>query len=346
MSWAMSINAGTRDSRVPEANARWQAIEVRHLVALAAVAYEGSFRRAADQLGYVQSAISGQIARLEHAAGIRLLDRASGTPVVELTEAGRVLLRHTEEILARFETAYSDVSSLADRSAGMVRVAGLESFSPGQTARILGLFRQRHPFARLVLADPGSAGSGVALETGTVDLLIGGHQPVGSGVKQIVLERDEYVLLVKAGSELTQRDDPLDVATLSDLRPIVPSSGSTGGGAAAQLRELGVRESAVVTPASVATAQALVGAGLGAALVPSRLVDRRDTSTVAMDLSHLLAAETILLAWSEERPRSAAVLGFVNVLVEVCTVAGTDDREVSADSEGRLGPSASGYRAA
>ena len=39
-------------------------IEIRHLVALSAVAEEGSFRGAGDALGFSQSAISQQIASL------------------------------------------------------------------------------------------------------------------------------------------------------------------------------------------------------------------------------------------------------------------------------------------
>ena len=43
----------------------WSRLELRYLAALEALAEEGSFGRAADRLGYTQSAVSQQIAALE-----------------------------------------------------------------------------------------------------------------------------------------------------------------------------------------------------------------------------------------------------------------------------------------
>src|SRR5436190_15094806 len=76
----------------------WTKLELRYLQALRAVAREGSFGRAALDLGYTQSAISQQIAALERIAGEQLVRRPKGRSPVALTDAGRVMLRHADAI--------------------------------------------------------------------------------------------------------------------------------------------------------------------------------------------------------------------------------------------------------
>ncbi len=93
---------------------RWHGVEIRHLAALRAVAETGSFGRAAERLGYTQSAVSQQIATLEKAVGTRLVERPGGPRPISITEAGNVLLRHADGIVARLRAAQADLAALAD----------------------------------------------------------------------------------------------------------------------------------------------------------------------------------------------------------------------------------------
>src|SRR5438477_346630 len=105
----------------------WLGVEVRHLAALQALAAEHSFGRAARRLGYTQSAVSQQIATLERIVGERLVERPGGPRPVSLTEAGELLLRHAESIVARLKAAQADLHALRAGEVGTRRVGVFQS---------------------------------------------------------------------------------------------------------------------------------------------------------------------------------------------------------------------------
>ena len=90
------------------------------LSALIAVAREGSFTRAAAQLGVSQSALSQTIRNLEERLGIRLLTRT--TRSVSTTEAGERLLMGVRPRLEEIEAELAALSDLRDRPSGTVRI--------------------------------------------------------------------------------------------------------------------------------------------------------------------------------------------------------------------------------
>src|SRR3979490_452130 len=83
-------------------------VELRHLAALEAVARTRSFGAAARELGYTQSAVGQQIAQTQNRGGQRLVERPGGPRRVDLTEAGRLLLRHADSIVAHLDAAQAD----------------------------------------------------------------------------------------------------------------------------------------------------------------------------------------------------------------------------------------------
>jgi DNA-binding transcriptional LysR family regulator len=94
------------------------------LQAFLAVAREGSFTRAAAQLGVSQSALSHTVTALEARLGVRLLTRT--TRSVSLTEAGQRLMQGIGPRFEEIEAELSALSELRDKPAGTIRITTAE----------------------------------------------------------------------------------------------------------------------------------------------------------------------------------------------------------------------------
>src|SRR5262245_9819741 len=134
----------------------WLGVEGRHLAVFEAVARERSFGRAARQLGYTQSAVSGQIAALERLVGERLLDRHRGSAHVELTPAGQVLLSHASAIIARLQAARADIEALDGTDVVRIRVGIHQSIGRSLLPQLVGAFAAEAPHAELLLHEAGA----------------------------------------------------------------------------------------------------------------------------------------------------------------------------------------------
>jgi DNA-binding transcriptional LysR family regulator len=94
------------------------------LLSFVTVAREGSFTRAAAQLGVSQSALSHTIRALEARLGIRLLTRT--TRSVSPTEAGQRLLTTVAPCFDEIEAGVAALSDLRDKPAGTIRITAAE----------------------------------------------------------------------------------------------------------------------------------------------------------------------------------------------------------------------------
>ncbi|MCB1027304.1 MAG: LysR family transcriptional regulator, partial [Microthrixaceae bacterium] len=120
-------------------------VELRHLVAVHTVAELGSFGRAAEELGYTQSAISQQVATAEKRLGVRLFDRPGGPKAVEPTAAGALVAERVAHTLAGLDALADDLASLAAGRGGRVTLGTFQSISVRVLPALVTLARHEMP---------------------------------------------------------------------------------------------------------------------------------------------------------------------------------------------------------
>jgi len=298
---------------------RWLGVELRHLAALEAIARERSFGRAAESLGYTQSAISQQIATLERAVGERLVERPGGPRPVALTEAGELLLGHAGAIVARLKAAQADLRALSEGRAGTLRIGTFQSVGARILPDVLRRFSGAWPDVELHLHESSADDELLELvERGELDLAFVMLPSPDGPFDSVELLRDPYVLVARAGSALAAGP----AAKLADLRdePLVGNRLCRSSALAENaLRLRGLEPTVAFRSDDNGTVQGLVAAGVGSAVVPRLAADETDERVVVLPLDPPLPPRLIGLAWHRDRHRSAAARAFVDCAAELCT---------------------------
>lgn len=158
------------------------------LRAFVAVAEQGSFSKAAEQLGLSPSSLSQTIRMFEERLGVRLLHRT--TRSVALTEAGERLLLRIRPALDELDAAMADVGQFRDRPGGLVRVRCLRHAFRAYVEPILAAFHEAYPDIKL----------DILVDDAIVDLVAGGFD-VGFTLGE-VLEKD--MVAVRIGEDMRQ----------------------------------------------------------------------------------------------------------------------------------------------
>lgn len=116
---------------------------MQELVAFVRVAEAGSFSAAARAQGVTPSAISRQVARLEKALGLALLQRT--TRQLRLTDAGLAVLEHGRAMVAAARATLEVAEGHVDVPRGRVRISAPKAFARQVLHRPVLDFLQRYP---------------------------------------------------------------------------------------------------------------------------------------------------------------------------------------------------------
>jgi DNA-binding transcriptional LysR family regulator len=246
-------------------------LDADKLRVLAVLARTGTIARTAEQLGCTAAAASQQLTRLEREVNAALLERSARS--VRLTEAGRVLAEHAERILIQLDTAERAVTAVADGSGGRLRVA---AFATACTIVVpaLAAFRRRHTGVDLSFTEMEPEEALPAVRDGHIDLAVTHHYaqfppPDMRGLHPAELH-DEALLLAAPPQLAPAVGQKIDLHQFADVA-WVSTRPSTGFQAVTELacHNAGFPPTVAFRADSYQLLLALVGAGLGVALVPA-----------------------------------------------------------------------------
>lgn len=239
--------------------------DLDRLFAFAEVAEAASFSRAAEGRGVSQSAMSLKVRLLERELGVRLLDRVGRR--VGPTAAGRELLVHVAGLRAAHAAAIAAVKPHRDGVAGRVVIGtgatACLHFLPGPLRRL----RASMPGLEIIVRTGDSRDILAGLEANAIDVALVTMPVSGRALAIEELMVDEMLAVLPATEEVPT--GTIAAAHLARLPLILyESRGQTRRIIDDWFAAAGIAAKPVMELSSVETIRELVGAGLGAAILP------------------------------------------------------------------------------
>jgi DNA-binding transcriptional LysR family regulator len=291
-------------------------MELRHLRYFVAVAHEGHVTRAAQKLNIAQPPLSQQIRALETEIGTPLLVRHPRG--VALSDAGRSFLADAEAILAAADRAAQRARRVARGETGRIAV-GFTTSAPFHplVARAIREFRASRPDVSFVLEETGSGELLAGLREERLDIaFIRSGVPDAAGLAVHALLQEDMVAALPARHRLA-RQPRLALRDLADDIFILyrrPDGRGLYDVIIAACAAAGFSPHVGQEAPRIVSTLNLVAAGLGVTIVPASLSRLPLEGVTYRPLRGRPALKVPLSLASRSDERSAATLGFIDLV--------------------------------
>jgi len=250
----------------------------QRLRAFLAVARASGFSSAARSIGASQSSLSQAVAALEEELGQRLFVRTGR--IVQLTEAGHILLEHAERALAELTRAAELLSGLENVTHGRLLVGTSDTLASYLLPPVFAAFRTRYPGVELGLDNRPSPAVAERVAARSVDLgVISLPLPVLHGqhagallYTSLCVQHD--VLICPPGHPLARRRELACTDFVREPLVLLDRSTASRGLFEEHFQRLGVSPRVVMEMSSVEVIKRLVELGFGLSIVPAIAAER------------------------------------------------------------------------
>jgi LysR family hydrogen peroxide-inducible transcriptional activator len=290
--------------------------DLKYFIALADTRH---FGRAAAACFVSQPTLSGQIKKLEEELGVVLFERTKKS--VALTEPGKALLPHARRTVEEADVLTQLARASRDPLAGPLRLGVIQTLSPYLIPLLLKPLKLQHPQMQLMLTEETTEHLLERLRHHEVDALLLAT-PVDDPELTVRPLFDEPFWLAIPLRHPLYTKDTIDRRDLKGLDLLLLAEGHCLAKQAAEVCRIATGKmtglQADLRAASLDTLLQLVGAGMGATLVPALALRGSWTSgagVVTRQLELPDAYRRISLVHRRSFPRMAAIDALAKLIV-------------------------------
>jgi LysR family transcriptional regulator, cell division regulator len=248
------------------------------------VAQVGSISQAARRLHTVQTNVSARIQKLESALGQKLLTRTNRGTV--LTPAGETLVPTARRLGSLLGDIRQTFPGSTPRQARLLRIGSLETFAAAHVAKLIAGFKKIDPEIEYAIKSGSSRSLIQMLQEGKLDVAFVSHPGAGGSLRTELTIQEELVLLVP----LNGRDSLSlnDLLSRGDLPLIVQRRAcSYTERYLSYVAERHLPAPRLIDAGSIEALLELIEQGLGVAVAPRSLVNRRERRIKIISLEAL-----------------------------------------------------------
>ncbi|MCI8329482.1 MAG: LysR family transcriptional regulator [Oscillibacter sp.] len=279
-------------------------------LALQKIVELGSFTRAAEALGYTQSAMSQMIASLEEELSIKLLIRSRTG--ARLTLEGAELYPYVERLVYQYWAAREKANEIKGLETGVVRMGTLASISVHWLPGLLRDFQARYPGVEFVIHQGDYTSIQEWIKTGAVDFGFVNPKAV-SGLETLVLKEGAMLAVLPEGHPLAELEAvPLELLArepfilLEEGHYYEPLEG---------FRSLGVTPNIKYTIHDDYAIMTMVEAGLGVSIL-AELILHRTNYRLALRPTVPAVSRTIAVGYRDRNSLPIASKYFIDILTK------------------------------
>ncbi|PGY09105.1 LysR family transcriptional regulator [Bacillus sp. AFS031507] len=272
-------------------------MELRHLRYFVAVAEELHFGKAASRLNISQPPLSMQINQLEGEIGAKLFFRTKHH--VELTDAGRIFLEQTYQILEKLEKACIEAAKIHRGEVGQL-VIGFTGSLSSQQLQFLRQYRSRFPEVEVILKQMSTTDQVKALLEKRIHfgMLC---PPIENNLLNFhIVHRVPFIAAIPSTHPLASETSPLDIRDLKNESFIISPRNIEPGyhdSIISICHQAGFTPKISQEAEGIFTILTLVAAELGVALVTTLVLDHPKQGVVFRDLKDSQTTMDLFLAW-------------------------------------------------